>query len=639
MCWTFSYLPFAQTAARNKAGNGDDVHTAYGRRLESKLRAMASAASAGAASPPARDPHHGSAMDFAAEASSSSSSSSLRAAELGPSACEWGGEEEGELDLDLDSPWVAAAEAELRLEAAALGELNLAVEEPREEDEIRDNQQRQEDELVALEAIYGDDLAIFENKGGFRYFQIYIRYDVADGIELCAKLSSANVCATDPGCSDGTGHGDKSEEFFYTCNFECLPPLILTCLLPLSYPSKDPPYFVVTAKWMDGPYVSQLCKMLDTIWAELAGQEVIYQWVDWLQNLSRSYIWVDGNMTLGPDVVTYNGDNRAISRTNSLESIIPLMLRYSSSKSYQAFLDDLHMCMICLNQGKGSNFVRLSCQHLFCMKCMETLCRMHVKEGSVFQLICPDTKCSASIPPYLLKRLLSEEEFERWDRLVLQKALDSMSDLVYCPRCAVGFLKDESNNAHCPECSFIFCSSCKEPCHPGKQCVTLEEKIQRQQASGRITEGEMAQELLNMKEAYKDVRLCPKCRMAIAKTEGCNKVVCGNCGQYFCFRCGKAIDGYEHFKGDCKLYAQRDTAGWEKQMEAMQHKRQMRIQSRPLGGYVRCPKCRARNFKDNEKYLFCWACRVSYCTLCRRKVEDMKAGHYGSMECVGIGNF
>ena len=52
---------------------------------------------------------------------------------------------------------------------------------------------------------------------------------------------------------------------------------------------------------------------------------------------------------------------------------------------------------------------------------------MHVKEGSVFQLLCPDTKCNASIPPFVLKRLLTEEEFERWDRLVLKKALDSMS--------------------------------------------------------------------------------------------------------------------------------------------------------------------------------------------------------------------
>ncbi|KAM0845416.1 hypothetical protein ACQ4PT_056390 [Festuca glaucescens] len=179
---------------------------------------------------------------------------------------------------------------------------------------------------------------------------------------------------------------------------------------------------------------------------------------------------------------------------------------------------------------------------------METLCRMNVKEGSLFQLVCPNTKCNTSIPHYLLKRLLNEEEFERWDRLALEKALDSMADVVYCPKCVIGCVEDEDNTAQCLKCSFTFCGFCKELWHPGKQCLTPEQKLRRRKASGRMTEKEVAQELLNIKELYKDVRLCPNCRIAIAKSEGCNKMVCGNCGQFFCFRCGKAITGYDHFR-------------------------------------------------------------------------------------------
>ena len=197
---------------------------------------------------------------------------------------------------------------------------------------------------------------------------------MADGVEVHAKLSSANVCAKDEGCSDGTGQSDGLDVFSYKCNFEYLPPLILTCLLPLSYPRKDPPYFTITVKWMDAPQVSQLCDMLDTIWAELKGQEVVYQWVEWLHDSSRSHLWFDGKITLGTDIIiTHDRYNHAISRTNSLESVIPLMMSYCSKKHYQAFLEDLHMCMICLNQSKGMFFsfsfhfslLSIAC-HLFC---------------------------------------------------------------------------------------------------------------------------------------------------------------------------------------------------------------------------------------------------------------------------------
>jgi E3 ubiquitin-protein ligase RNF14 len=53
---------------------------------------------------------------------------------------------------------------------------------------------------------------------------------------------------------------------------------------------------------MDGPNVSQLCEVLDTIWAELPGQEVIYQWVEWVRNYSLAYLWRDSKITVGPDI-------------------------------------------------------------------------------------------------------------------------------------------------------------------------------------------------------------------------------------------------------------------------------------------------------------------------------------------------
>jgi E3 ubiquitin-protein ligase RNF14 len=156
-------------------------------------------------------------------------------------------------------------------------------------------------------------------------------------------------------------HEDKQDDLSYSCNFEHLPPLILTCVLPQSYPSKHPPYFTITAKWMDEPNVSKLCEMLDAIWAELPGQEVVYQWVEWIRGSSLPHLGFDNQITLGPDISARKGDIRAISRSLSLESVIPSMLSYSSNKRYQVFLEDLHMFTICLTQSEGKAFLLLFC--------------------------------------------------------------------------------------------------------------------------------------------------------------------------------------------------------------------------------------------------------------------------------------
>ncbi|KAM0829362.1 hypothetical protein ACQ4PT_066921 [Festuca glaucescens] len=326
------------------------------------------AASVGATNSRAVQPHRNPSPEPSSQASSSSPSFSSRAAEAEawPVSCDGGAEEDV---LHLDSLWVAAAEAESRLEeaamAAAAAGLRLCAENEAEADEIRDNLQRQDDELMALEAIYGDDLAELENKGALRYFQ--------------------------------------------------------------SYPSKEPPYFAITAKWMDGPNVCQLCEMLDTIWAELPGEEV---------------------------------------------------------------------------------------------------------------------------------------------------------------------------------------------------------------ASGKVATRGMV-EMLSIKVLYSDVKSCPKCRMTISKTKGCNKVVCISCGQAFCFLCGEAaIGGYAHFRGNCGLFEEeKDTRDWQKLMEQLGRQ----VERQPIGSTVKCPKCRQKIYKDDDKYIFCWACQASYCTMCKKPVQftGVQGEHWGSPECIG----
>lgn len=45
---------------------------------------------------------------------------------------------------------------------------------------------------------------------------------------------------------------------------------------------------------------------------------------------------------------------------------------------------------------------------------MTSLVDIHVKEGSLARLTCPDTDCKEPLPPNIIKDLLAPEQFQRW---------------------------------------------------------------------------------------------------------------------------------------------------------------------------------------------------------------------------------
>ncbi|XP_040379661.1 E3 ubiquitin-protein ligase RNF14-like isoform X2 [Oryza brachyantha] len=419
------------------------------------------------------------------------------------------------------------------------------------EDEAAANDQRQEDEIFALEAIFGDNIVIFNKKEGQRSFQVHVHIEIPDGIDVSARLNYGSGSL-----KYGAGHdADASDNLVYKFRVEHLPPILLTCLLPSSYPSHQPPLFTIFAEWMNKMMISSLCQMLDTVWEEQRGMEVTYQWVQWLQISSLSHLGFANEILLSSDSACDrdHGDKRALSHNALPDVIIPRMMRCNDDKCHEAFLRAIHDCMICFTEFPGTDFIKLPCHHFFCSKCMQTYCKMHVKEGTVLKLLCPDAKCGGVVPPNILKSLLGEEEFDRWEGLLLRRTLDSMSDVVYCPRCETACLEDADNDAVCSSCLFSFCTLCRDRRHVGETCMVPEEKLlilEKRQEAGALQEDQLKflNELRSIKTIMKDSKMCPRCKMAISKTEGCNKMSCCNCGQYFCYQCNMAIDGYEHFR-------------------------------------------------------------------------------------------
>lgn len=73
--------------------------------------------------------------------------------------------------------------------------------------------------------------------------------EIPDGVSVPAELFQ--------------GDDDDDMETF---RVQHLPPMSLTCIMPLSYPSHHPPYFTISVHWLDSVKNSSLCQMLDSIW-------------------------------------------------------------------------------------------------------------------------------------------------------------------------------------------------------------------------------------------------------------------------------------------------------------------------------------------------------------------------------------
>ncbi|KAE9613284.1 putative transcription factor interactor and regulator Znf-B family [Lupinus albus] len=543
-------------------------------------------------------------------------------------ACSSKAKEEGDFN-DMDDNTFSLS--------SRLDKLLSRMEQPQlSEEHLRDNDISQQNELLVVESIYGENVFILDAWKDLHCFQIHINIEVLGEIAITAKMNSSNELES---------VSKNSDDFLYSFKVQYLPPIVLTCLLPKSYPSHQPPIFTISVQWLESSNISSLCSKLDSIWEEQEGQEVIYQWVEWLLNSSLSHLGFDKEIKLGPYGMNHVGDDRVVSGTSSPDVDIPLLQNYNNQKHHESFLKELHQCQICFSEYAGTEFRQLPCKHFFCLKCLQTFTQMHVKEGTISSLQCPEAKCTVMIPPGLLKHLLDDNEYERWESMMLEKTLASMSDVVYCPRCETPCIEDEDQHAQCSKCFFSFCTLCSERRHVGIVCMTLDMRLQilqdRQNSSHlkedqKRREREKINEMLSVKEIHRDSKLCPSCDMAISRTEGCNKMVCGNCGEYFCYRCNKAIDKsdpYGHFRdGACELFPQEMIENWQERINHRQVVGQLQAELFPQSGRA-CPNCRQFNAKiGNNNHMFCWACQSHYCYLCNEVVRR-GTKHYGPKGC------
>ncbi|XP_069508581.1 E3 ubiquitin-protein ligase RNF14-like isoform X2 [Ambystoma mexicanum] len=421
------------------------------------------------------------------------------------------------------------------------------------------DREAQEDELLALANIYA------EHEFG----------RVAD-----AQVGQLRACLELPqnfrifvGDHDAKNALEGDFEVFF------LPPVVLTFELPEDYPSTSAPEFKLSCKWLTPVQLSALCKQLDYLWEENKGRVVLFTWMQFLKEAALQHL----NIT-SPFEVTVHGeemcpqksviqkdgehdthesiaqpgllDERALQDAESLDSLIRDILSFDEAQQARGFHCQLFQCNICFLDKLGIDCTQFKlCQHVYCNECLKAYFEVKIKEGHVHLLHCPEPECESVSTPAQVKQLVAEELFSRYDRLLLQSSLDSMVDVVYCPRlnCQTPVLKEPGGTMGiCSNCHFVFCDLCKRIYHGVASCTQPEEKEKETRPNKSLAaNSEAPVRKYNYKEeTYRrwyekaskryiaaNCKMCPACNVPIEKDGGCFRMHCTKCRTMYCWEC------------------------------------------------------------------------------------------------------
>ncbi|KAG0590881.1 hypothetical protein KC19_1G132500 [Ceratodon purpureus] len=555
--------------------------------------------------------------------------------------------------------------------------------------QLESNRQAQEDEVQVLQSIYmGEYISVSGGGDGAVAFIIIVNLDIPDGIKVAAEAPRSR--GSGGGSSSSSDDGEDNSFFV-----EALLPISLLCVFPATYPSHSAPLFEIGCLWLSPRKLSTLCTELDRLWEETSTPEVVvHTWSEFLRTQTLVHVGASEKLQLEPNEKGSEDlglDERAVSGSESFDVDIFRLLLYNEKR----FLESLQRCGICFLDFLGSRFTRFPCRHDFCKSCVQQYYNLKVKEGNVMNLTCPAYACKESVPPAMLQEILNEEAFDRYLKLLLQKALDSMPDVVCCPKCKTRSIEGPDHFVQCSECRFSFCSLCMSNWHPAQNCKTLEEKLwilrARRQKGGAgeemsKEERELINEKLDRDYIEKETKPCPTCKKGLQRSGGCKKMTCPYCKTYFCYQCGQAIKGYSHYRSStrCVLFDNITPEELqynfeqlqEQQLQEQQHnprmqqlqeqqlvphinprmqqlqeqqlvprnprRQQLRVQQpvphNPRGAEGNaaarpCPNCKHVNQKvRGNNHMLCGVCGKHYCGLCNEMVRRGEA-HFGVNKC------
>ncbi|KAJ3442865.1 e3 ubiquitin-protein ligase [Anaeramoeba flamelloides] len=222
------------------------------------------------------------------------------------------------------------------------------------------------------------------------------------------------------------------------------------------------------------------------------------------------------------------------------------------------------LCTCCYLEYPFLDAVACNAGHMFCKNCLHTLVKVAIGKNQT-TINCPSfDKCEVGFPEKTIESAVPKKTYSYYQNLVREELLQKLGNekLIRCPQCNYAVVASDYKKKHPCFKEYIFechnrgcykdsCLLCGKYAHPGYECELNDKNI--------LSEEDEIRKFIEEEKTKALLRICNKCGQNYFKTQGCNKVICSNCGEYMCYLCQKSInvEKYDHFpyEGEgCRLF-------------------------------------------------------------------------------------
>ncbi|XP_051909181.1 probable E3 ubiquitin-protein ligase RNF217 [Hippocampus zosterae] len=226
------------------------------------------------------------------------------------------------------------------------------------------------------------------------------------------------------------------------------------------------------------------------------------------------------------------------------EDLVNPLHEYSLSRrsSQQGGSDgaaEAQQCRVCLDRKTMAPLP--CCRKLVCDECLTLYVTSQVQVGKV-HIRCPISECNGMLENTVVVSHLAGEDVLRYRYFLELSQLDSSTKP--CPRCRHFTSLGRSSPARvenkykvqCGSCQFVWCFKCHAPWHQGIKCRDYRKGDKQLRSWACVIE-----------RGQRNAQKCPKCKIHIQRTEGCDHMVCTQCNTNFCYRCGDRYRQLRYF--------------------------------------------------------------------------------------------